>query len=310
MKHIVGIGANVYDTLIVAPTFPAEDRKIRAESIRECGGGPCATGLVTAAKLGAHAAYLGVLADDRGGEFLMRDMKRFGVHCDCVRIVPGTTSFSSFVLLAKDTSSRTCVACRANSPELSLDGQMRAAIASADILMIDGNETDAAVEGAKVARENGTAVLYDAGGLYDGVERLLSLTDILIPSAEFACAKAGTDDPAAAAKLLFEKYSPRVVIVTCGKSGGVLYDGGGVWHYPALPAVVADSNGAGDVFHGAMAYFLTRSDDFRLGCIFASAVSALKCTKIGARDGVPALGTVLNYLKENGYNEFQKIMEQ
>ena len=44
------------------------------------------------------------------------------------------------------------------------------------------NEMQAAVEAAKIARENGTKVLYDCGGLYDGVEKLLALTDIMIPS--------------------------------------------------------------------------------------------------------------------------------
>jgi sulfofructose kinase len=71
--------------------------------------------------------------------------------------------------------------------------------------------------------------------------------------------------------------------------------------YPALPAEVVDSNGAGDVFHGAFAYAYTVYGDFYKCCIFSSAVSALKCMGIGARESVPDLNTVINYLKENGY---------
>ena len=48
MSSIVGIGANVYDTLITLPTYPDEDTKMRAESVVVSGGGPCATGLVAA----------------------------------------------------------------------------------------------------------------------------------------------------------------------------------------------------------------------------------------------------------------------
>lgn len=43
-----------------------------------------------------------------------------------------------------------------------------------------------ALEAVKIARENGTKVLFDAGGLYDNVECLLPYADILIPSEEFA----------------------------------------------------------------------------------------------------------------------------
>ena len=54
MAKIVGIGANVFDTLYSVDKYPAEDTKICAKAVKECGGGPCATGLVTASKLGAR----------------------------------------------------------------------------------------------------------------------------------------------------------------------------------------------------------------------------------------------------------------
>ena len=51
-KLITGIGANVYDTLIMLPEYPTEDTKMKADAISSVGGGPTATGLVAAAKLG------------------------------------------------------------------------------------------------------------------------------------------------------------------------------------------------------------------------------------------------------------------
>ena len=53
MIEIVGIGANVFDTLFAIEKYPREDTKMRADSVKQSGGGPCATGLVAAAKLGA-----------------------------------------------------------------------------------------------------------------------------------------------------------------------------------------------------------------------------------------------------------------
>ena len=61
MSKIVGIGACVMDTLLTVPSYPKEDTKLRALSSRPAGGGPAATGIVAAAKLGVDAAFIGVL---------------------------------------------------------------------------------------------------------------------------------------------------------------------------------------------------------------------------------------------------------
>ena len=111
----------------------------------------------------------------------------------------------------------------------------------------------------------------------------------------------GCDNAADAAKKLWELYSPEIIVITQGKRGGILYDGETVTSYPIYPATVVDSNGSGDVFHGAYAAGLVKGFDFNKCCHFASAVSALKCTGVGARESVPAFDTVKQYMKENGY---------
>ena len=163
------------------------------------------------------------------------------------------------------------------------------------------NSSEGIIISARIARENGTTVLYDCGGLYPNVERLLALTDIMIPSEEFAMGHTGADNAEDAARRLYDMYSPRVVVVTQGKRGGILFDGKNVTSYPIYPAKVVDSNGSGDVFHGAFAAGLVKGFDFLKCCHFSSAVSAIKCTGVGARESVPSFDTVKNYMKENGY---------
>jgi len=301
MGRIVGIGACVMDTLIQVPRYPKEDTKMRALFSRQAGGGPAATGLVAAAKLGEDTAYIGVLSADSAGDFLCGDFEKYGVATDLIDRKEGYRSFTSVIWLGQESASRTCVFDKGNLPPLALDDDKRQAIAEADILMVDGNEMEAAVEAATLARANGTRVLYDCGGLYAQVERLLSLTDIMIPSEEFAMGHSGCHNAQAAAKWLFDTYRPAVVVVTQGKRGGLLYDGEKMVTYPIYPANVVDSNGSGDVFHGAFAAGLCKGFDFEKCCHFASAVSAIKCTGIGARESVPDFKTVTNYMKENGY---------
>ena len=304
MAQITGIGANVFDTLIRLDTFPTEDTKKRADSVTESGGGPCGTGLVAAAKLGASCAYIGNCSDDRAGLFLRSDFERYGVDTAHMTPVADTRAFSSCIWLSDDTASRTCVFHRGTVPPTKLGEREKQAIARADILMVDGNDLEAAVEGAKTAKENGTLVLYDAGGLYPNVERLLALTDILIPSEEFALGHTGCGDAEQAAKKLYERYDPRVVVITQGKQGGVLFDGESLRHYPAFPVEAVDTNGSGDVFHGAFAFALTKGFDYERCCIFSSAVSALKCTGVGAREAVPTLERTLEFLRSRGVEAF------
>ena len=301
MAKIVGIGACVFDTLYEIPTYPTEDTKMRASGSKAAGGGPVATGLVAAQKLGEATAYIGVLSSDNGGVFLKKDFEKYGVDTSLVEVKDGYRSFASVLWLCADSKTRTCVFDKGNLPALVLNEEQKKAICDAEILMVDGNDLEAAVEGAKLARESSTKVLYDCGGLYEGVERLLALTDIMIPSEEFAIGHTGCDNAVDAAKRLYELYSPEVVVVTQGKRGGIMFDGKTVTEYPIYPADVVDSNGSGDVFHGSFAAGIVKGFDFLKCCHFSSAVSAIKCMGVGARESVPNFDTVKEYMKENGY---------
>ncbi len=301
MSKVVGIGACVLDTLISLPSFPPEDTKLRATSSKLVGGGPTATGIVAVSKLGISAEFLGVLSDDSNGAYLKGDFEKYGVGTDNIEMIPGYRAFTSCIWLNAEKGSRTCVFDKGDLPALKLNDKQIEAIKNADVLMVDGNEMSAAVEAAKIAKANGTKVLYDCGGLYDGVANLLALTDIMIPSEEFAMGHTGEKDAASAAKKLYEMYHPEYVVVTRGKEGGLLFDGETVTEYPIYPADVVDSNGSGDVFHGAFASAVVRGFTPIQCCHFSSCVSALKCMGVGARESVPDYDTAIDYLRRNGY---------
>lgn len=301
VNKIVGIGACVMDTLLTVPNYPDEDTKMQAVSSKTAGGGPCATGLVAASKLGISSGFIGNLSDDNSGKFLLEDFQKYNVDTKNITVKNGYRSFASVIWLGKNKATRTCVYDRGNLPELDIDEEKAEAIKNADILMVDGNELKGAIKGAKIAKESNTKVLYDCGGLYEGVEELLKLTDIMIPSEEFALKHTHSEDGSVAAKKLMEKYNPQVVVITCGKEGGLYYDGNKMFFYPAFKVQAVDTNGSGDVFHGAFAAGVVHGYDYKQCCYFASATSAIKCLGVGARESVPDYKTVIEFLKENGY---------
>ena len=283
MKRIVGIGASVIDTLISCKTYVQEDTKQAAYRVVKTGGGPVGNALAVIAKLGVKAEILGAFADDEGGDYLISDYRKIGVTTEHVVRIKQARSFYSYILLADDTKTRTCVYDRGTVPDDPSDIHMET-VCGADILHLDGNYIKSACAAAKLAKENGVKVSLDAGGLYDGIEELLPYVDILIPSQEFACGFTGYADVHKAMLCLQERYLPEVLVITCGARGGCYMQDGEVMDYQGICVPVRDTNGAGDTFHGAFLVRYLESHSVAESCRFASAVAALKCSQEGVRE--------------------------
>lgn len=295
MHNIVGIGASIYDTMMSVPEYPREDTKLAAFRIRHQGGGPCATALATASILGVKTAYLGTLGDDAAGIFMKEDLEKYGVDTKYLEIKKGFQSGQSVVLLNEATGSRTCIWQKGDVPPFLPDEKQLQAVRTAEILHLDGNHLEAALAAARAARQAGVTVSLDAGGNYPGVEELMPYVDLLIPSEEFVLAFTGAPGAEQAAEQLYREFRPKVLVVTQGSKGGFFFDGK-VNRYPAYPVHAVDSNGAGDVFHGAFLAAWLNGKDVREAAAFASASSALKCGRAGGRAGIPGKEEVERFL--------------
>lgn len=293
---VVGIGASVYDILMTVEGYPHEDTKQRGLETRFQCGGPCATGLVAVRKLGETACYMGTVGDDLYGAFVKAELERYGVDTTRVRVKPGRT-FHSVVLLNTRSGSRTCVWNRGDAAPPTEDDVDLDVLRQAKFLHLDGNHLDCAIYAAKKAREFGVTVSMDAGGAYPNIEQLLPLVDVLIPSEEFACKVTGCADARDAARALQQTCHPQTLIVTQGSRGGFLWEDGREVRYPVFPVHTIDSNGAGDTFHGAFLAARLKGMSVYEACRFASAASALKCTRFGAQQGIPSCGEVMDFLK-------------
>ena len=304
MSDIVGIGSTVYDILMVTDGFPTEDTKMQTLKTVIQGGGPCATALVASTRLGVSCEYMGTVGNDTYGAYMLEEFDKYGVGTDHVIVRSDCVSFHSVVILNIRNSSRTCIWNKGTVPALQPEEINTAAIKKAKVLHLDGHQLDAAIEGAVFAKANGVKVSLDAGGAYPGIERLLPLVDFLIPSEEFAQKVTGEADVKKAASSLFLLYRPEVVVITQGSKGGLIFDGTEYTNYHPFKVDSVDTNGAGDVFHGAFIAGFVKGLNVKKSAQFASAVAALKCIKVGARDGIPAYDETIKFLRGNGYAEF------
>lgn len=296
MASVVGIGAAVFDILMTLDSFPQEDKKTWGKETKFQCGGPCATGLVAISKLGESACYMGTVGDDMYGTFVKEGMERYGVDTSCVKVNPGQT-FHSIVLLNVSNGSRTCVCNCGEAAAPTVQDVDLNILKQAKYLHLDGNQLDCAIFAAKKAREMGVTVSMDAGGVYPNIEQLLPLVDVLIPSEEFSVKVTGCATAQEAAAVLQERYHPKILVITQGSKGGFIWEDGKEVRYPVFPVTAIDSNGAGDTFHGAFVAAQLKGMDVHESCRFASATSALKCTRFGAQQGIPGYEEVLEFMK-------------
>ena len=94
-----------------------------------------------------------------------------------------------------------------------------------------------------------------------------------------------------------ERYHPEILIITQGKKGGFIWEDNKAVRYPVFPVDAIDSNGAGDTFHGAFLAARIKGMNIYEAAEFASATSALKCSRFGAQEGIPGFEEVQEFIK-------------
>jgi len=281
------IGQTYIDIVFLADSIPTGDDKAVARDYAVSFGGNAVTAAFCCAKLGVKPDLLSSLADDWLGRMFLDMAARYGIPVHGRKVKESSLSF-----IMPHDGKRAILRCRDDHylhpfPILNL-GDCRA-------LHLDGHQSDAALHYAKACREAGVLTSLDGGGVRSNTHELLQFIDVAVVS-ERMCEQMSLDAGGMLDHL--KAKGCRIGGVTMGDKGIVWYDEKGERrHHEALPVPsvkVIDTNGAGDVFHGAYMYsYLSRPEagwdaHFR----FARAASAHKIQHLGNEAGLPALDDI------------------
>lgn len=294
MAAVVCLGIAVRDFVFSVPAVPPAAQKTTASAFHRRGGGMAATAAVAAAALGGSVEYWGRLGDDETGRELRTELESHGVQVRASS-PKGTLTPTASVLVAPDGERMLTV----------FPGRLDDAI---EWLPLDHLASVQAVhadfrwpQGARAlyaeAAARGIPRVLDADvGDPVTVQSLLPLADhVIFSEAGFAQVAGETDVETGLRKVA--ALAPGVVGVTLGERGSVFIIEG-VTHRVPAPAVEAlDTNGAGDVFHGA--YALAVAEGMRVldAIRFASAAAALKCRSGSGWEAAPGRAAVNDFLK-------------
>ena len=281
------IGQTYIDVTFLIDRIPSGDDKAIARDYAVSFGGNAVSAAFCCAKLGIVPDLLTSLADDWLSRMFLDMAAKYSISVHGRKVKEASISF-----VMPNNGMRAIIRCRDDHylhpvPALDLKG-CRA-------LHLDGHQADAALHYAKACRAAGILTSLDGGGVRSNTQELLEYIDVAICSQRF-CEQLGLN-PAALCQFLRSK-GVKVGGVTMGEHGLVWIDERGeVRHLPALAIPkdqVIDTNGAGDIFHGAYVYSYLKAPQapweqrFRL----ARAASAHSVHNLGIEASLPTLADV------------------
>ncbi|WP_442874828.1 PfkB family carbohydrate kinase [Amycolatopsis sp. NBC_00345] len=265
--------------------FPAPGEKVQSLAVDVAAGGPATNAAVTVAALGAEATLVTVLGAHPLAALARADLATCGVRV--VDLVPALAAAPavSAVAVRDHDGERTVVsrnaAAQADFPVPELD------LAGVGAVLVDGHHPALALKAARAAKELGVPVVLDAGSWKPVLDDLLPLVDVAACSAHFRAPGPG----------LHERGVP-VVITTAGPDPvrwsiredtweDIVENTGAV----AVPAVAArDTLGAGDVWHGALAFAVAGLGNDVAGWVrHANEVAAERVRHVGPRSWTAAI---------------------
>jgi ribokinase len=153
---------------------------------------------------------------------------------------------------------------------------------------------------AQAAHRAGIYVALNAAPARPLPPELLACLDLLLVNeTELACI-AGHNGSIAEC---LQRITVASVVVTLGGRGCCARHLGELLFQPAFPIVPLDTTGAGDTFCGCLCAQLSQGSSMPEALRYASAASALACTRAGAQTSIPGAAEVRTMLQEQNPND-------
>lgn len=262
MGKLISMGDCIIDFLPAAPGSMTYTAKTGGAPVNVC---------AAVAKLGKKACFLGKLADDAFGRFLLNELQIFGIDTSLTVMDKKCKTGLAFVTLSGN-GDREFFFYRDMPADanLSPDEVKEEMFSRGDVLhfcsvsLPESPTRHAIKRAAGYAREKGALVSFDVNvrlnlwqdenALKSAIAEFLPLADIVkVTDDELEFITDLSDENEGIKRLFGQATNAKVVFVTRGANGSAVYDRAmNGRSYAAYPAEVADTTGAGDCFIGSI----------------------------------------------------------
>jgi len=296
---VIGLGTNALDLIAIIDGYPQPDTKVQFQEFDIQGGGVVATAMAACARLGLRARYIGKVGTDFWSRASLRTLSKEGIDVRHVLRAKGSPGHVSLVLADRATGARTLFFRRPPAYTIRPEELDRAALTAGRLLHVDGIDAGAALQAVRWAREAGMRVTMDGERIVEGIEDVWPLVDLLVCNPRFVRATTGHAALEDGLREMADRGPSRVAVTLAGDGVVGLEEGRWV-RVPGFRVETVDTNGAGDVFHGACAVGELRGWPLEWTLALANAVAAMKCRSLGGRRGIPRLPEVVEFLHAHG----------
>lgn len=309
---LIGFGDPFLDLVVKLDQLPPSNKNCQMKEYGFQGGGNVPTAVVAAARLGAKASLIGCVGDDLFGQIGMSDLTYNNVDVSKMSVQKDKKSNFCICVTESAVEGKEFISKPGDFEDIQIEELDEEYFKSAKVMHV-ALITPAVAKACDMVHEAGGKISVDANYYrpytYDYYDKI----DIFIGSEMYyncLCEDKGFD-PAEYEKNMryLMTQGPEIVIFTFGPDGckGVYEDK--YFDIPAFKVEVADTTGAGDVFHGAFDYFYVKGYDVEKCARYSTGVSAIKCTRPGGRSGIPTI-EVLEKFMETGEIDYTEIDER
>ena len=283
--NVLCVGLSTLDVVHLVDAVPAANAKVVAHAFELAAGGPAANAGVGAASCGASVTLVTALPSHPLADAVVTDLAAAGVQT----VVAGRYSgppITASILVTRGTAERAIVSPSSAAAGDSLE--VVSSVPSVDgfgCVLIDGYFRQLALPLCERARTAGIPVVFDGGSFKAHTDEVLASVDVAVLSADFAPPGTGGKPEAVMDHVMVRGV--RAVAITQG-AGPVLWRTGGREGAVEVPTVAAvDTLGAGDFFHGALAWRVAAygwdPERFEEDLAFAAGVASRSTLSFGTR---------------------------
>ncbi|SFF51452.1 Sugar or nucleoside kinase, ribokinase family [Actinacidiphila alni] len=253
------VGLTTLDIIQLVDHVPAANEKVTARAQTVAAGGPAANAAAAFSHLGGEATLLTAVGGHPLAAGVTADLAQLGVRVVDLAADSDAPPAVSSILVTAATGERAVASLNTTGRPVAVPPGPYVAelVAGADVVECDGHHIGPAIAVARAARTAGRRTVLDGGSWKPGTEELLPFIDVAVCSADFRPPEAST--PAQVLDFLASSGAgvPWAAVTHGGDPVVWAGPGGARGELPVAPAArIADTLGAGDVLHGALAYVL------------------------------------------------------
>ncbi|MBC8171199.1 MAG: carbohydrate kinase family protein [Anaerolineae bacterium] len=295
---------NVDLVLAGLPSLPILGRELIGTDFSFVLGSSSAITAARLAALGADVDFIGFIGNDNFGDFVLRELKRYGVGVDLIQQVAINTGVTIALTYSHDRALLTYPGTIATYEGHNITPALLSRYSHLHVgsFFLQTGLQAALPNLFQMAHEQGLTTSLDIG--WDPLEQwstnpylapTLARTDYFFPNEAETAALIGTEDRIAS----LAAQVKTLLLVKRGAKGATAYNRHGeVINIPALPAQVIDTTGAGDAFNAGFLY-AHRIEGAKVedALRFAVACGAQAVTQVGGATGAPTAETIRQLLQ-------------